>query len=250
MQSVDRAGGNFLGGLGNQAGPRYHEGGAGDAESSQARRRLGGQVHFLGRLGLRLGGYRQVDEGFLRRAVQSPAENDLVQLAEHPGQVGFDKSQDLLPLGVLFVRFVAVLGGVPFHARFDLVQELLAEPLGHVAEEDAAADDVALLEVPEEGQRIGLALGEGLGFVGETGPFPLLLDVLDLRAVLGRQFVDAAFGINGAEEFQEAQCLLEIGHGHEDVGGDVGLAASLDDCSPRASLVDADEPLELGCQGH
>ena len=100
----DQAGSDFLLGSRHRACPSGSDRGAGEAESRKVRRGLGGQVHFLGRFRARLGGHAHVDEGLLRSAIQSPAENDLVQLADDAEQVGFDLIQDLLPLRELFAR--------------------------------------------------------------------------------------------------------------------------------------------------
>ena len=193
--------------------------GAGDAESGKVRRRLGGQAHFLGRLRARLGGHAHVDEGLLRRAIQSPTENDLIQLAEHAGQVGFQSAPGSSS-GSQILRSDSspCLAASFLQSLLELADEFLAESLGHVGQEDAAAHDVVLLQVAEQGDRIGVALGKHFRLFGKEGPSPLLLDVTDLLAVLGSQFIDTAFGVDRAIEFQQAQGLLEVGHGHEHVG--------------------------------
>ena len=49
----------------------------------------------------------------------------------------------------------------------------------------------------------------------------MLLDVTNLLAVLGSQFIDAAFGFDLVIELQQAQGFIEISHGQESVAGEI-----------------------------
>ena len=243
---LDQVQGDLLLGFGNLAGNRPNRCRVRDAEIGKRRLAVRGRGHFLGGFRAGLGADAEIQIGLFRLAVQAPADIDLVQVSRDARKVALQLLVEFLSQIELLVRLVVLLlADLLLKRVLDSGKKLVAQRIGHIAQEHPPGNDVVFLQITEHRGRIDDHVGQRFGFVGKAGPFADLLEIGSLAAVFGRELVDVVLLLDLVVELQQAQGLFEVSDGHEDVADDAVLTAGLDDRAGGSGLVNAGKTLEL-----